>query len=568
MGRPARAPGLLAAVEASLSARIAKRVKENPALAEGWAWSEQDGVTRVKTDDPVVELRAESNQVELAGIRCSCLLAPKCVHIFAVVTALPDPAAAAQKADVGGAPASPLPGLPASPASPAPAAPTVCLSAEQAAAAKAVEAVLIELLAEGAHGVGLLGRAELSRVGYLARETGLHRLGRVLSRLVRQLRLLEAGHAGFTLSALVLDLREAALLSRSLGAGAAPAAAVGTARREYGPAGHLRLFGLLSEPVFGAGGVAGVVTTLADAQGGRWTVPDLRPRPSAAVMGLYGVAPPVSSLPHERLSREGLFIKGATASVEGRLGAGSGVAAVRAAGGSFSAPPLSAAWERPLPEQLRRAFAEDSDGLVFIEGEVQGVWRDALVLTGPCYVLVGTNHKAFPWRDNLKLLARCPGLALRLVGRVVPDRPRAVIGLALSAPGLQLPAEWGGRVNLGFDRLTTAHAPGCAAAPIELDGQPPLAPDPSEALRRRVERAVLGGPGSLPGAAFGQLSREVGALRGHLMATGADLLAALAGAARSGDAAAFAERWLAAALYAESAQRRLAEAAWEARAGP
>jgi hypothetical protein len=84
--RPRRAAGLLAAIEAAAPARIARRVKETPRLADGWAWTRVGGETAVVTDD--VTVRLAGDVVDAGGVTCSCLLAPKCVHILAVISVL------------------------------------------------------------------------------------------------------------------------------------------------------------------------------------------------------------------------------------------------------------------------------------------------------------------------------------------------------------------------------------------------------------------------------------------------------------------------------------------------
>jgi hypothetical protein len=92
-------------------------------------------------------------------------------------------------------------------------------------------------------------------------------------------------------------------------------------------------------------------------------------------------------------------------------------------------------------------------------------------------------------------------------------------------------------------------------------------------LRRRVERAVLGGTGTLPTHAIAELEREARLLADCALRGGAEVLrdlAALAhdaargasGARRAIDRTTFARAWLRAALYEDAARRRLSVASW------
>ncbi len=532
--RPPRPSTLLAELEAAAPARVVKRVRDAPAMAEAWTWRETAAGAEVTADDVCVTITTTP-----FAIVCTCLLAPKCVHVLAVATALPEAGATEP------VPLASQEGPPPAPEGPPP---------PERAAAGAALASLDHLLRLGAHGADASVRAELARAAYEARSVGLHRLARALARVVRSLRLHAAGHPTFALATLAEEAAEALDVARQLAAGAPGQDLVGDARRTYAPVGTLRLWGLCSEPVLGAG-TAGVVTWLADARGRLFEAPDVRPRAAGQAAGVYDVAPPIASMPHRALGREGLFVQGATAA-GGRLGAGAGVSAVRSGGVAWDTAPLDALWAAPPLDA----------GLRFLAGRVAGRWRDALVLRDddgdPVFVVPGSEHASLPWRDNLTLLARAPGLAVRLVGRDVPGRPRTVTGLAIAptadAP-LLLPAAWAGRVNLGLDRLTTAHLPSLAAAPLDLEGEV-RADDPLAPLRRRVERALLGGVASLPGEAITEVARDAVRLRAAMAGAGADVLAALSGAARRPER--FAATWLAAARYLAVADGERARRAW------
>ena len=260
--RPERTPGLYEAVEASVSVRVAKRVKENPTLADSWTWvggqTTRGQTTEVHNEDVIVRLTG--SVLTHGDLDCSCLMAPKCLHVLAVVAVLRDHTA----------PRAP-PTMDPGPLQPAPSPDMRKPPADTAHA----QAALGSLLALGAHGSDAVVRAGLSRVAYEARSGGLHRLARAVSRVVHALRLLSAGHPSFQLAALVADTTEALTVAHRLSQlGAGPSVdlgeLIGEARRAYSAVGNLRLWGLCSEPVLSGTGQAGVVTWLVDTRARCW----------------------------------------------------------------------------------------------------------------------------------------------------------------------------------------------------------------------------------------------------------------------------------------------------------
>ena len=281
--------------------------------------------------------------------------------------------------------------------------------------------------------------------------------------------------------------------------------------------------------------------------------------------------------------------------------------AVRAAEPSrWDRPPIDARFRAPLADQLARIAARDGDpdelrpagwDLVFVEGVLAGGPAGLAVPRGDgggdvLLRLSPAPPRMLPGRDNLAVLARGAGLRVRAIGRVRLGAPRELDLLAIGpAPGearLALPEAWHGRANVHYDRISprslTARS-GAAAGPAADSGADAPAPTPAAVppapppddllapLRRRVERVVLGGAGTLPMHALAELEREAAALEDRALSGAAGVLrdlAALAhaagrdptGARRSLDRAAFARAWLRAALYEAIARRRLGLASW------
>jgi hypothetical protein len=68
---------------------------------------------------------------------------------------------------------------------------------------------------------------------------------------------------------------------------------------------------------------------------------------------------------------------------------------------------------------------------------------------------IAMDHQDLPFRENLQLLARCPGLAIEVYGRVRLDRAGWIDALSLRSLSaeLVLPDSWAGRCHLGLDEL-------------------------------------------------------------------------------------------------------------------
>jgi hypothetical protein len=510
---------------------------------------------------------------DLSQVACTCLLAPRCLHIAAVLLRLPPADEAVHQ------PAPPdVEGVELR-------VEVVRLSGRQRAAAEQAWAAAAALLDAGASGAGLLLVSELSRAVHSCREAGLHRVAAAGLRVAQRLRDLQAERPNFRLGALASDLAVLLRTSRQLLlADEVRPEWLGTARRAYVSVGSLRVTGLLTEAVVSAAGYAGVVTYVCDRTRGIWSLADVAPGPAARCLLAYGSPIDLgdASLAPRVLGREGLYLQRATASVDGRLGAGRGVGAVQAERGSWSMEPLAGLWREPLDAQLDRAWSARDSGqragtdLVFLRGVVRGIRGSTLELSAKpgldVACLAASDHPDLAYRANLRLLGCAPGLPLLAVGRVVFGRPRSVVLLAIgpAEPGvLQLPASLGDRVNLGLDVLRHAHVPGASPNPTVLGSERPedVLPSPLDALRRRVYQVVSGGRSAVTEVARSGMARDAAALqRAHLAAAG-QALRALGGASTvglGGDARRerLARSWLVAWTYLTAANARIQRLSW------
>lgn len=403
---PPAAPHVVAAAVDGLTSRLRKKLD---AAVDQYAALDRvaDGADVVVTcgEDAVVTLSPGPSGViaEEGQARCSCLLAPRCLHRAALLTACPladtlplddgtdtppsppgqpappstdgRPAQAATDpgrrpdTDQTGAEPGPDPGAgqaggesglgarsgQAGAASGAgsgeavvPAA--VVPGAAQVAAAVGLWRAAAAVLSAGVPGAGAVPQAELLRAAHTARLAGLPRAEAATLRVVRGLRAARARYDSHRLADLVSALRELLLTVGRLAASDPDPALVGTVRRGYRPNGGLKVYGVFREPVISSTGYGGVVTHLVTEDGRWFSVADVKPGGSARARGAATatVAIGAAMMSHAQLARGGLLIAGATVSPDGRLGAGKGVRATPVAGLAWTDGPLGALFTRPL----------------------------------------------------------------------------------------------------------------------------------------------------------------------------------------------------------------------------
>ncbi|MBT2232438.1 SWIM zinc finger family protein [Nonomuraea sp. NEAU-A123] len=695
---PPVAPQVVAAAVEGLTSRLRKKLD---AAIEQYAAVpvavDDEGIRISCGEDAVVTLSPGPSGaiVDDGQARCSCLLAPRCLHRAAVLSACPvadpepigtagssgagddplgadavagfapdgavtDPAAAlgtagsgnaqatrtgsratqatgedtakgaapdgAQAAAGPGAGQAATAGTGAGQAATAGQAVTAGSGAAQApgvaqvAAAASLWRAAAAILATGAPAAGAVPQAELLRAAHTARLAGLPKAEAAALRVVRGLRAARARHDGHRLADLVSALRELLLTAGRL-AGADPdPSLVGSVRRSYQPGGSLRVYGVFREPVISATGYGGVVTHLVTDDGRWFSVADVKPGGPARARG--AATAPVSIGPamlnHAQLARAGLLITGATVSPDGRLGAGGGVRATPVSGMSWTAGPMAALFARPLAE----AVGPRLSGHAWSESDTEDKAREPvgcdLVIVGaagdhvlarellpahdqpdilgrqpaeqtpvrpvgPLIRLVpAAHHPDLAHVANLQRLASRPGLVVRVVGRVDPDRAATLRPLAVGpVPGaeatLRLPAEWQDRVDLGYDRLQGSHLPppeACLPGQTEVGAEvDPVASAPLWRVRRLVELAVSGGRRAVAESARNGDSHAP--LRRAGFRTAAELAATLTAEAdrrtrdvfgRLADSGPdrYAWAWLAAATHLAATERAMIQSSWQA----
>lgn len=619
---PPVAPHVVAAAVEGLTSRLRKKLD---AAVEQYAALpveavDGEGLRITCGEDAVVTLSpGASGVVEEEGqARCSCLLAPRCLHRAAVLSACPpaDPVEGTPAPELSTA-APPEALSPEKPAAERPsqtesasAGPSSTLSEAQVGAAAGLWAAGAAVLAAGISAAGAVPQAELLRAAHSARLAGLPRAEAAALRVVRGLRSAREQRVGHRLSDLVSALRELLLIAGRLAAGDPDPALIGTVRRAYDQGGSLRVHGVFREPVISATGYGGVVTHVV-AEDGRWfSVADVKPGGASRARGAATAPVAIGSatMNHAQLAKSGLLIVGATISPDGRLGAGKGVRATPVAGMPWTEGPMAALLARPLAEQA----LERLSGEVWSDSGTEEVAREpvacdlmivgasgdhvlAHVLTpttaatrtptaGPVIRLVPANrHQDLAHVANLGRLASRPGLCVRVVGRLEPDRGSTLRPFAVGpVPGaemtLRLPAEWQDRADLGYDRLQGVHLP--PRGPLDdmptAAAEDPLGSAPLWRVRRLIELAVAGGRRAVAESGRGGDSRtQEASLRRAGFKTAAELVAALTAEADRRERDVFgrltdsgldryAWAWLTAATHLAAAERALVRSSWQA----
>jgi len=565
---PPMPPGVVSDAVEALPTRLRRRLDDTVRMADSWPVERTADGCLVRVDAEIV-VTVAAVVIGVSDLRCSCLLAPRCLHRAAVASLArttddETPAETSTKSDD-----DPAPPDDAGPVTPA-----------EAAAADALWDAAAAVLLGGVPVAGAVHQAALLRAAHQARALRLPRAASAAVRVVEHLRAARREDPVFRLGELVADLRELLYVSHGLRCGLPLR---GVARRAYLLAGNARLYGVCCEPVVAASGYAGAVTYLADASGRLWRVADVTP----GGVDLAGHTPdsPVSvgeaRLTYRQLGRAGLVTTDLQVSADGRISSGRAVRAVAADGVTWRQPPLDQLWQTPLREQMDRYHAaldqpvtERPAGydLLFVDGHVVGSVRDGVLIgTGtdvPTVVTAVAGHDSprLPYVDNLRLLADAVGAPVRLIGRPVGARRVAAVAVA----GDWLPERYRGHVDLGIDRLERGDLPVTVnRPPVRFDQPVVVDAPPVHLLTRRVQRAVEGGRTAVPGDPV-----DGERLRNLAMPTAAALLESVETACRpTRDAFGrliptgrdeLALAWLAAAVFLEAANRSAGREAWPA----
>jgi hypothetical protein len=616
--RPAIAPLVLAAIIEAAPGRVRNRLDKQPAAAESWDWRRTAAGWEIQVGEEHVRIEAEQGLIRTVDqVRCSCLLSPRCFHVLACVSVLKT----AGNDNASGAESAPTTEPTANPAAAEmPAAESPPPSAERQRAAIGVREALAGILRVGARASGALLQSALLRAGHKCRAVDLPMLGNAALRIAEEVRRVRAQSDLTDSGALRQDLFLALHACQRLSEDRAPPAwALGTSRREFYPLAVSRLSGWFAEPILTRSGYAGVCVHLLAPDGRSFQVVETRPGDVQLVWQAYsgGIDLGAVAVKGSDLCRHEWAVRDAAASLDSRLGKGQAARWAAQGESSWAAGAVGQRFARPLVEQLREVFQTANApldarpagwDLVTLRARILGAAGPALIAsvdgsTRPWRCRIAIDDPGLAFRENLQLLARCPGLQLTGIARVRLESAGEVNLLAIAAPTdtragepadalthqpsagdaaprLHLPDEWRGTCNLGLDRLQRHHIEFVSRWGVEvtLDDRsaPAVADDGLSELHRRLTAIALGGHCALPAIDSRAHRRDTAALRQRNQATAADLVEALAAArsawllqdATSGtrrvhQANSFETAYLAAAVYLEAARLEFQRQGWE-----
>ncbi len=427
------------------------------------------------------------------------------------------------------------------------------LSEDQKAAARSMWNAAAAILATGARAAGTLLQSQLLRAIHECRSVGLHRLGAAGVRVMQNIRRLREEHDAFQSEELLADITELLKVAWTLSRGDVKPTQewMGVARRKFTPAGSLRLTGLFTEPILTRSGYSGVATYLLADEDSIFSFSNVRPGGSERIAEAYQTGADLGglSIPHQTLNRQGLLVQKATRSSDGRLGNSKDCRAVTTDSAGWNADAVAKRFAMPLVEQVSRVF--QSDGmplteqpggwdLLFLEGMILGSDGENVFLglqndQGVIRLKIANDHPQVPFRENLEMLARVPGLHARFISRMLPSAPGDALALAIaplvseeSSLTCELPDKWQGHANLGIDKLerrffSSAERMPHVIAPKTTSGH---VSDGLDFVRRRLQAVALGGRHALPTGRVGAAVSEARAMDTNLQPAAAALLRA------------------------------------------
>ncbi|XZE56219.1 hypothetical protein SH139x_002315 [Planctomycetaceae bacterium SH139] len=585
--RPLIVPLTLAQFIDAAPGRVRKRLDKTPDAAQQWEWLASAEGWLINSGEEQVTLKVEQGVLATtSAAACTCLLSPRCFHILACLNTL----APAESQD-GQEPqdtAEPQDVIEPNASHPAVSTIGTLESLGQATFIEVAPAMrtagqtareeLRLLTRSGGRRADLLRQSGLLRAAHSCRAAGLINLGNLLLRVVESVRRQREA----------LDTADTHSLADGIGVGLyhcdqllrnqhVTSALIGQSRRQFAACDLKKLTGLCAEPVLTLSGYAGVVVHVQGADAGEATkatelfsVNHLRPGDRQWISQAYrgGIDVGSQTLQAAEMCRGQILVQNLTVSQDGRLGKGKNTRWAITKRPLEQAPFSRGLFGTALAAQIQTIFANAALpvndriagwNLIAFTGQVVGAQGSALVVRvgesmAPWKMRIAIDHPHVPFRENLTLLSRCPGLMLRCLGRLRLNAAGEVDLLAIAAgqgeeagresmqltprPTLKLPDEWKEICNVGCDLLERHHVIGIQRWSEEVhletkaehsrgafEGSPL---DGLEPLRRRQIAIALGGRQGVAEVTSETHLRDRSLLLRHHQHTAAELLDLLA----------------------------------------
>lgn len=618
-GRPTISAVLLASINESAASRLLRKLDKHPAIADSWAWTVQDSTWKIDTGSESVEIEnAVVNQLQ--DMQCSCLLAPKCFHVLAVSNVLPiddSNSATLETESTSSALSSSRSTKNGKTDSQDFVAETDLglLTPHHAEAASMMHLAVAEIIGCGLRATGGSIQSKLLRAIHECRATGLHRLSAAGLRILNHARLLRGSSEEFIPAQAVQSLHEALLVAHQITTADSSVSPLwlGTARRRYRPVASLKLFGLCCEPVLTASGYSGVITWMLNQQGDVVSVSDVQPGTASRIAQAWksNVTLAGLALSHADLSQQKLLISKATISDDGRIGGSDSAKAVPSKHQGWNNEVIAQRFAEPLVEQIQRYFdqidavgtvAKEGAALMFLTGTVCGYDDTDLLLQlqdeTVVRLTITSDTKDLPYRDNLTMLSRAPGLPILCIGRLLPLQPGCFQLLSIGNAALaeqqadqrieaskngipRLKITDGSHIDLGLESLQRSQLSTAEKQPVNSAELGILSSLRSEAevadaggiLTDWLQAISVGGRHALSRSAIKRLVRDTRNLESNFQPTASQALKTLAqqaidtqttfeGLRFPSDSAQLADAWLAAAIVQLTTFQYLQHVQW------
>lgn len=538
--RPRIASLVLSELIDATPSRVRKRLEKEPNSADGWIWQKTPEGFHIACGDENVSFKTVSGVIESSSdVSCTCLLSPRCFHVLACASLL-SPSEQSRPNDTN----SPSPQNLKSETVEA----QVPVTSEMRESALQAKAELAALLRVGGRRADLLRQSGILRAAHQCRATGLINLANALLGLLESIRRQRGLSVMADARELAIGFGNALRLSEALIRNQSiPLHVVGQARRQFVESDLKKLLGICAEPVMTSSGYAGIVVhfltdapTSLDSNQGFCSIHDVRPGDHQLIAQAYrgGIDMGNITLQAFEVCRSQISVQNLTVSRDGRLGKGTQTRWASRSHSSELDPFSTGRFSLPVHEQIESIFQMSSTpqdyrvagwNLIAFTCTVLGPQGSSLIVSiagtpRPWKLRIALDVPQLPFRDNLSLLARCPGLTIRCVGRVRLNAAGEVDLLAIAAgstsnsesrdheevsagspakPELNLPDEWHGLCNIGCDRLESCHVRGVNRWSEDIlthdNSAPPRddsdgsALDGLEPLRRRHIAIALGG---------------------------------------------------------------------------
>ena len=559
----------LPTIEASLLAelidaaprRVRKRLDRDPTVAAGWEWTRKGSEWVIVAGGESVRLETDaSGRLKThQTVSCSCLLSPKCFHLLACVTSLK---VAEDQTESANASDSESVNIQASASVDADefvedrVEVTDSMQATAEQALRAIDGTLIS----GARASGLIVQSSLLRTAHQCRAEGLINLSSSLLRMTEGIQRLRANDDHADTDGLYRDTVFAIQNATAVaGSERVFRSDLGYARRPFAPTKLKRLIGVIAEPILTLSGYAGVVVHLIGDDGLAYQVVETRPGDASLVGQAYrgGIDLGGTTASAQTISRANIDVQNLTCSPDGRLGKGT---KTRWAIGSTSKETYQDLgsnhhWSLPMADQIMNVFdsAKNLDAMprggwdiVSVRGTVLGASASGVAFQSEggearLTLSISLDHASLRYRDNLQMLARCPGLKIEVLGRVRLDRAGWIDALSMRVLDgeVSFPSSWAGRCHLGLDELKRHYFEKTERFATEVNkGEIGLSNDDSvsssnrfdlfPSLSRRCSALVIGGSGAVGSVSASVHLRDQQRLVSRGQSTAARLLDALA----------------------------------------